>query len=253
MVKLSAVIITLNEERNITRCLESVKDVADEIIVVDSLSTDKTAEIARSYGAKVIQQPFLGYVAQKNFADNCASNDWILSIDADEALTPELKDQINQVKLNPTFQAYKLRRLTNYCGKWIKHCGWYPDRKTRLYNRTAGSWQGEQIHEHWEAKDAHLHIEELKGDMLHYSYYTISDHLRQIERFTEISAKVAAGKGKDCSLFKIWLVPKWVFFSMYILRAGFLDGYYGYLVCKYSAYAALIKYTKIRQYRGLMN
>ncbi len=251
MVKLSVVVITLNEEKNLKRCLQSVKDIADEILVVDSFSKDNTVAIAEQFGAKVITQSFLGFGAQKNFATEQAAHHWVLSLDADEALSPELCQSILDVKENPVYPAYRLSRLTNYCGKWIRHCGWYPDKKVRLYNKTKGNWQGERIHEHWELYDANEQIGNLTGDLLHYSYYSISDHISQIEKFTEMSAKEAAEQGKDCSVMKIWFVPKWNFFKDFILKLGVLDGYYGYLVCKFSAYASMIKYNKIRQYAAL--
>jgi glycosyltransferase involved in cell wall biosynthesis len=248
MIKLSVVIITLNEEVNIARCLQSVKDIADEIIVVDSMSTDNTTAIARSLGATVIDKAFDGYVKQRSFADDCASNNWVLAIDADEVLTPELGKSIMNVKQNPVFNAYTLSRLNNYCGKWIKHAGWYPDRKLRLYDKTKGTWHGEMIHEHWKLQNIESKVGKLNGDLLHYSYNTISDHIKQIEKFTELSSRVAVKNGKDCSTFKIWIGPKWTYFSMYILKLGFLDGYYGALLCKLSAFAILVKYSKIRQY-----
>jgi len=248
MVPVSVVIITLNEERNIARCLESVKGVADEIVVVDSNSADATVALARKYGAKVIQQTFLGYGAQKNFAVQQAAHNWILSLDADEALSPELKQSILTAKSNTQHDAYELARLTNYCGKWIKHCGWYPDKKTRLFDRTKGVWSASQIHEQWQLHDNSKSVGKLQGDLLHYSYYTIADHVSVITKFTEISAREAAAKGKDCSIIKILFAPGWTFFTQYIIRLGILDGYYGYVVCKLSAYAALVKYLKTRQY-----
>lgn len=248
MVKISVVIITLNEEKNLSRCLTSVAGIADEVVVVDSSSTDNTVAIAQKYGARVVNQAFLGYGAQKNFANEQATNDWILSLDADEALSPELQQSILSVKAKPEYDAYSLSRLTNYCGKWIKHCGWYPDKKLRLFNKTKGKWQGEKIHEYWEPTETEKRIGELHGDLLHYSFYTISDHIRQIEKFTEISARTAVEQGKGCSIWKIVLVPKWNFFLDYIIRLGILDGFAGYVICKLSAHAAFIKYTKIRQY-----
>lgn len=248
MMKLSAVIITLNEEKNLPRCLQAVKNVADEIVVVDSSSQDRTVAIAKEYGARVIDQPFMGYGRQKNFAVDQAGNDWILSLDADEVLTPELEASILKVKEQQACNAYELARLTNYCGKWVRHCGWYPDKKIRLFNRKAGAWQGDMIHERWEPTNKSEPIGELNGDLLHYSYYTIADHIKQIEKFTELSAREAVEKGKDASLMKILFSPKWKFFTDFIIKLGFLDGYTGFLVCKYSAYANFVKYTKIRQY-----
>ncbi|RYD54712.1 MAG: glycosyltransferase family 2 protein [Sphingobacteriales bacterium] len=246
MIKISVVIITLNEERNIARCLESVRKVADEIVVIDSASTDRTADIAKQYGARVIIQPFLGYVEQHNFANKQASNDWLLVLDADEALSEQLEKSILAVKKQPTHNAYKFARLTNYCGTWIKHSGWYPDKKIRLIDRRTGSWAGHKVHEYWQQEQGSLG--ELKGDLLHYSFYTISQHIKQTEKFSELWALAAAENGKDCSILKVWLAPKWSFFSNYVLKLGFLDGYAGYLVCKYTALYTMIKYAKLRQY-----
>ncbi len=249
-MKISVVIVTLNEERNLARCLESVAPVADEIVVVDSLSSDKTTDIAASFGATVILQPFLGYTKQKNFANQHASHDWVLSLDADEALSPGLVREIQFIKNNPKHNAYSLPRLTNYCGRWIKHCGWYPDRKTRLFDKTKGAWVGEVIHEQWQANDGAT-TGVLNCDLLHYSYYTISDHIKQIEKFTEISAIEAVRMGKRCSLAKLYFGPKWNFFKDYFLRLGILDGIEGYYICKFSAFASEVKYSKIRQYSRL--
>lgn len=247
-MQLSVVIITLNEEKNLPRCLRSVQNIADEVVIVDSYSSDDTGNIARSFGAKVFYHPFEDYVQQKNLAVAKASYDWILSLDADEALSPELEESILAVKASPRYSAYWLSRLTNYCGTWIRHCGWYPDKKIRLFNRNAGAWAGEQIHESWQANDAAMPTGELNGDLLHYSYYSFSDHVKQIEKFTEIAARSAIANGKKCSLLKMWLAPRWGFFVDYIIRLGILDGYNGYMVCKYSAWAAFVKYSKIRQY-----
>ncbi|HSU27116.1 MAG TPA: glycosyltransferase family 2 protein [Chitinophagaceae bacterium] len=251
MIKLSVVVITFNEEKNILRCLQSVKNVADEIIVLDSQSTDQTVSLARQLGAVVHTRAFTGYVDQKNAAAALAGNEWVLSLDADEALSPELEKEILRVKENPGAVAYRLNRLTNYCGKWIRHCGWYPDRVTRLFNRAKGKWEGLLIHEKWESAEKGSKPADLQGDLYHYSYYTFSDHIRKIQLFSEIMAKEAVMKGKNCSLFKLWFGPKWNFFNDYILKAGFLDGYYGYMVCKYSSWAAFSKYSKIRQYNRL--
>jgi glycosyltransferase involved in cell wall biosynthesis len=247
MIQISAVIITLNEAKNIGRCIESVKDVVDEIIVVDSYSTDATVRIARNHGATVIQREFRGYGSQKNFANAQSSFDWILSLDADEALSEELKESILKLKNNPDNNMYEFPRLTNYCGKWIKHCGWYPDKKVRLFNKTKGSWVNE-IHERWVPDNVSDKIGELNGDLLHYSYYTISEHISRIDKFTELTALEALKHGRNSNLFKIWIIPKWNFFHNYIIRLGFLDGYEGYLICKISAFANFVKYNKIRLY-----
>ena len=250
MNKISAVIITLNEEKNIGRCLGSLKDIADEIIIVDSYSKDKTASIATQYEAKVVLQPFLGYKEQKEFATKQASNNWILSLDADEALSPELRQSILKEKADLKYDAYRFARLTYYCGKWIKHSGWYPDKKIRLYNREKGNWEGEKVHEHWAPADNTI-IAELKGDILHYSFYSINDHIQQINNFTDLSARENVGKGKNYSFTTVMVMPTWNFLVNYVVRLGFMDGHEGYLVCKLSAYASYLKYIKTRQYARL--
>lgn len=253
MRQISAVIITLNEEKNLERCLQALQNVVAEIIVVDSGSIDRTQEIAGKFKAKFITQPFLGYVAQKNFATQQASHDWVLNVDADEVLSAELQQSIQKLDDSPIEAGFQLSRLTNYCGSWIKHSGWYPDIKTRLYNKKMGQWEGEQIHEHWEPFDKQKAIGKLKGELFHYSYYTLSDHLKQIEKFSEILAHRAVQAGQTASIAKILFAPIWKFITYYFIRLGFLDGYAGFLVCKLSAFATLMKYTKIRQYAKQKN
>ena len=165
MIKLSSVIITLNEERNIGRCLDSLKGIADEIIVVDSGSTDRTEEICRSLGVKFIHHPFEGYTEQKNFAVGHCTFDYVLSLDADEALSEELKKSISAIKSKWNKDGYSFNRFTNYCGKWIKHCGWYPDRKLRLFKKNKGSWLGNKLHERFVLNDSG-NSEFSKGDIL---------------------------------------------------------------------------------------
>ena len=193
----------------------------------------------------------MGYVKQRQFADEQAQYDWILAIDADEVLSPELEQGILSIKQNPLLDAYRFSRLNNYCGKWIKHSGWYPDKKLRLFNKTKGAWKGEMVHEYWEQHNKNAKVGYIKGNLLHYTYYTISDHIKQIEKFTEMSARAAVANGRDCSILKVWLGPKWVFFSMYFLKLGFLDGYAGLLICRFNAFSSMIKYAKIRQYAEL--
>jgi glycosyltransferase involved in cell wall biosynthesis len=248
MIRISVVIITFNEERNLARCLDSVKDVADEIVVVDSNSTDNTVVIATGYNARIIQHPFLGYGEQKNFATQQAANDWILSLDADEALTPELRESILEIKNGPEFSVYQVSRLTNYCGKWIKHCGWYPDKQTRLYDRTKGKWEEKKVHEYWRLDSDKDPGGNLKGDLLHYSFRSINEHLTKIEKYSELAARESVENGKNATLFKIFFFPKWHFINEFIIQLGFLDGFYGYTICRLSVYATFLKYSKIRLY-----
>ena len=248
-MQISVVVISYNEERNLGRCLASVQEIADEIIVLDSFSTDGTVAIAERYGAKVFTNAFKGHIEQKNLALNYASNRWVLSLDADEAIDVFLKQSILDLKQrgpDDNIAGYRMNRLTNYCGKWIKHSGWYPDTKTRLFNKTTGKWGGENPHDKWEA--AGTKFGKLKGDLLHYSFYTINEHLQKIERYTEIAAKQRISKGKRYNLLKIGTVPVWVFILNYIFRLGFMDGYYGYIVCKLQAFETWLKYNKVRIY-----
>lgn len=245
MVKLSVVIITFNEERNIARCLASVKGVADEIVVVDSFSTDRTAEICASFGVRFLQHPFTGYIEQKNYALGCAAFDHILSMDADEALSPELEKSILDVKSSWTHEAFTMNRLTNYCGQFIRHGGWYPDRKIRLFKKGKGKWAGENPHDRYVPENPQ-NTQFLKGDLLHYSYYSIEEHIAQVNKFSSIGARSALAAGKRGSLVAIIFKPFYRFIRDYFLLAGFLDGYKGFLVAVISAHATFLKYTKLR-------
>lgn len=249
MISISAVIITLNEEKIIARCIQSLIGVADEILVIDSFSTDKTVSIAASLGARVIQNPFEGYGAQKYFGQQLATHDWILSLDADEELSKPLRNSLLTLKNGASHDAYRVNILTNYCGKWIRHSGWYPQAKIKCWNRNAATSNQDQVHESIDLLNPNARVGHLKGDMLHYSFNSISEHVRKIELYTEKGARFDVARGKRCSLLKLWLAPKWKFFLDYVLRLGFLDGYYGYIICKNSAFASFTKYAKIRQYR----
>jgi glycosyltransferase involved in cell wall biosynthesis len=244
-MELSVVIITRNEERNIGRCLASVRPVADDIIVVDSFSTDGTERIVREHGARFVQHAFEGHIAQKNWAITQARFPWVLSLDADEALDARLTESIRQVKQNPTADGYSMNRLTNYCGGWVRHGGWYPDVKLRLWDSRLGAWTGIDPHDRYElrpgASVAHLH-----GDLLHYSYYTVADHHRQVEYFTDIGAKAYHARGKGAPWFKRVFSPVVKFLGDYFLRLGFLDGSRGFTIARISAYATWLKYRKLR-------
>ena len=247
MQKLSVVIITYNEEKNIERCLQSVLNVADEIIILDSFSTDQTVSIAEKHNAKVFNHEFLGYANQKNYANNLATYDLILSLDADEALSEELRESILSVKKNIPFDAYKVNRLTNYAGTWIHHCGWYPDQKIRLFNKKNASWGGPRLHELLilpkESKIGHL-----QGDLLHYSFHTEMDHLIQIDKFTSISSKELFDNGKKATFYHLYIKPSIRFFTDYIIKLGILDGRAGFIVCKNAYKASYMKYSKLKKH-----
>lgn len=240
MVKISVVIITLNEEKNISRCLESLHDIADEIVVVDSFSTDRTREICLTHGTRFFERPFLSYNDQKNYALLQASNPYVLSLDADEALSPELLQSIRMAKQNWNADGYKINRLTNYCGKWIRHA-WYPDTKLRLWDIRKGKWDDSTVHESVVMeKDAA--VKHLKGDLFHYSYYSLDHHLLQQKKYASMSARELYTCGKRSSLLKITVNPVLNFMKLYFLKLGFRDGYEGYLIARISAMTVFMKY-----------
>ena len=246
MPQISVVIIAFNEEKNIGRCLDSVKDIADEIVVLDSGSTDKTKEICRSYGANVYEHRFDGHIEQKNRAITYAKYPHILSLDSDEALDDTLKKSILEVKKNWTKDGYYMNRLTNYCGHWVKHCNWYPDKKLRLFDSRIGKWTGTNPHDKYEMKEGDKNTGHLKGDILHYSYYSVEDHYKQVDYFTNIASKAFFEKGKRSNFFKLTVNPIAKFIDHYILHLGFLDGKAGYSISRISAYATYLKYKKLR-------
>lgn len=245
-MKISVVIITYNEERNILRCLDSVAEIADEVIVVDSFSTDRTEAICREKGARFVRNPWPGYGAQKNFGNQLAGNDWILSLDADETISLDLRSSIVGIKDNPGAEAYSMNRMTNYCGHWIRHCGWYPDAKIRLFDKRKVSWDLELVHEDL-VMDKDIHIDHLKGDILHYSFYTREDHLRQVENYSTLVSRQFYEKGRKASWLKMTISGPVRFIRDYFFRLGFLDGSAGYTVCLLSARAARLKYAKLRK------
>lgn len=246
MARLALVVITLNEEKNIERCLRSVEPLADEIIVVDSGSQDRTVEIARERGAKVIVHPFENHVSQKNFALSQASAEWVLSLDADEALSDELKKSMEKALQNPQYQGYTFNRLTNYCGRWIRHSGWYPDRKLRLVKNGMAYWTGRNPHDRLILKTQET-PGHLKGDILHYSYYSLDDHLRQMIHFTHISAEELFREGVTPNLYHFTLKPCVKFIRHYVIRLGFLDGFEGFQIARMSAYGQFLKYARLRE------
>lgn len=244
MQKLSLVVITFNEERNIRRCLESVAGLADEIVIVDSGSTDSTLQIAEEFSARIVQQKWLGYSEQKNSGNQLALHDWILSLDADEALSPDLKAEIIQIKNSGFKGVYEFPRLTNYCGTFVRHGGWYPDYKVRIFNRKNVCWQG-TIHETLKGFST-TDITRLKGDCLHFSYYTIQEHIRQTEKFTDLSAQDLFAKNKNVSWIKTVFSPMARFVSGYFFKLGFLDGKAGFYIAKISAMSTRLKYKKLK-------
>ena len=245
-IKISAAIITFNEERNIERCLNSLEGILDEIVVVDSYSTDNTKSICLAKKVKFLERKFDGHIQQKNWAKDQATYNYVLSLDADEAISEDLKKSILAVKADWQNDAYELNRLTNYCGKWIHHSAWYPDKKLRLFDRRKGKWGGNNPHDKY-LPETGAKVGFLKGDLLHYSYYTKKEHLNQIEKFSTIGAKALFEKGKKSSYFKMTYKALARFIKGFIIYRGFLDGKAGFTIATYSAYSNWLKYKKLMQ------
>jgi glycosyltransferase involved in cell wall biosynthesis len=246
-VKLSATIITLDEEANLGRCLDSLRGVVDEVVVLDSGSKDRTAEIARSGGARFIAQPWLGYGPQKNAATERTEHEWILSLDADEALSDPLRASLLDLKRDgPRADAYEINRLNWYCGTFLRHSGWYPDRKVRLWRKGSARWADASIHELVEVTPG-ARVARLAGDLLHYTINDRAQHLGTIERFSTLSAEALVREGKTGQAWKRFVSPGVTFLRSYVLKAGFLDGRAGWDVCRLSAYATWLKYEKVRR------
>lgn len=244
MVKLSAVIITYNEEGHLQKCLTSLMDIVDEIVVVDSFSTDRTPDICKSFKTKFIQHKFLGYIEQKNFALKQATNNHVLALDGDEALSEDLKKSILEVKKKWEFDGYYCSRLNNYCGQWIKHSDWYPDRKLRLFKKDAGTWQGMNPHDKFVLNNPKS-LGKLKGNLLHWIYRDYREHNEKVESFSTIAAQAYFEKGERSNIWKIVYRPFWAFFKAYFLRFGFLDGLNGFIICIQTYNVTFLKYIKL--------
>lgn len=247
MPKISACIISFNEEKKIEDCLKSLQPVVDEIIVVDSLSTDKTVEIASKYTDNIYNQKFLGHIEQKNLAVSKANHDWVLSLDCDERLAPQLQQSINAIKDSlDVHRAYRMARKTFYVYRWLNYC-WYPDKKVRLFNKNTARWGGTNPHDRVMVDGDD--IVDLRGDIQHYSFDSISAHIQTLDKFTEIGAEEIIKKGKKVSLLDPLLHAKWTFFRLYILKRGFLDGFAGFVVSMLSFMHVFTKYSKVIFYQ----
>jgi len=242
-VKIYATIITYNEERNLPRAIESLR-CCDEIVVVDSGSTDRTMEIAEKLGARAIDSPWPGYAKQKNLAAEKAAYDWILSIDADESLSEALEAEIWQLKKNgPRFDGYTMPRMAKYLGRWIRHSGWYPDRKVRLYDRRKGQWQGAYVHESVKVDGRVGH---LQANLLHFTCDSLSEHLKTMDGYTTLAAQQLLSTDEKVTWGRLILEPPWTFFRTYVLKLGFLDGVEGLAIANMAALYNFVKYAKAR-------
>jgi glycosyltransferase involved in cell wall biosynthesis len=245
-MKISAVVVCGNEEANIAECLESVR-WCDEIVVVDSLSSDRTPEIARAYTDRVIQRPWPGFVAQKQFALEQATGDWVLSLDADERCTPELRDAIRAALPRADahgLAGFEVRRHVFYLGRWIDHGGWYPDWKLRVLRRGRGRWTGVDPHDRLEADGP---VARLEADLVHYTYRDFAQHLRTVDRFAAVVAEEWRKEGRRFSLLDALFHPPAKFLECYVWKRGFLDGWPGFVIAATSAFYVFAKQVKLRE------
>lgn len=246
MPKISAVIITYNEELFIEKCLASIVGIADEIIVVDSFSTDGTEEVCKKFNVKFFKHEFLGYRDQKNYAMTLAAHKKILSLDADEALSDELRKSILEVKEEWNYDGYLFNRRNNYCGTWMKHSEWYPDRQLRLFHSDQGRWGELNLHEKFLMSNG-ARVGKLKGDLLHWTFTSYEDHVEKMKKYTIIGAEEYYKAGKKANIFTPYIHLFWGFFRSYIFRKGFLDGRHGYHICSLYAKSSFNKYRLLRE------
>jgi len=242
-LKITATIITLNEERNIARAIESLR-CCDEILIIDSGSVDRTLELAEKLGVRVFEAGWRGFAGQKNWAAEQASHDWILSLDADEALSEALEAEIWTLKKSgPRHDAYTMPRLARYLGRWILHCGWYPDRKVRLYDRRKAKWVGDFVHETVQVRGRLGHLE---SNLLHFTCESLSEHLKTMDRYTTLAAQEIAARKVKVPLWRLIFDPPLTFVKAYLLQRGFLDGLEGLIICYMAAFYTFLKYSKAR-------
>ncbi len=247
MIKLSGVVITFNEEKKIAKCIQSLINVVDEIVIVDSLSTDSTKVICEQYDVTFIEQKFLGYIEQKNFALHQATYNHVVSLDADESLSKTLQESIINLKTNWVHDGYYSKRLNYFCGQWIKHTTWYPDKKLRVFDKTKAEWKGLNPHDSVNLHDANGKTGFLKGDILHETYQSYSEFNKRVELFSTISAKANFDLGKKAPIYKILINPTWAFIQSYFIKLGFLDGLNGLIISIQTANIRFLKYIKLRE------
>ena len=242
MRPLTVTIITRNESANLADALESVR-WADEVVVVDAESTDDTVTLARRVTDRVIVRPWPGYVAQKNFAAEQARHDWILSLDADERVSPDLAGEIrSRLATDPGEAGFRVPRVSHYLGRWLRSTDWYPDYQLRLYDRRRARWEGQHVHESVKADGP---VGTLRGDLLHHPYRDISHHLQTIDRYTTLAARQAAERGRRASALDVLVRPPIAFLRNYVLRRGFRDGAPGLVVSLLNSHYVLLKFAKL--------
>jgi glycosyltransferase involved in cell wall biosynthesis len=244
-VKISVVIIAFNEEKRLEPALQSVEGIASEIIVVDSHSGDATVRIARKYTDRVFERNWTNYADQKNFGNAQASSPWILSLDADERVSPELKAEIQSLgDGDPACAGFSIPRRVFYLGRWIRHSGWYPDRKVRLFRKDCAHWTGDYVHEKLNVDGG---VAKIEGDIHHFTYGSIAEHVARINVFSDLGAQKLYAKRKKCRLIHLLGWPCGRFLKSYFLKLGVLDGFPGLVISVLNSYAIFIRYAKLRE------
>lgn len=245
MQPLSVAIITYNEEKNIQQCLETIKRISDEIVVIDSFSSDSTKKICLEWGVRFIEKEFMGYGLQKRFATDQARYDYVFNLDADEFLSEELISSIlEEKKKNFTYDGYTMNRLNRFADQWIRHGTWYPDRKLRLFNRKKGNWTNEIVHEDLQMQPG-CTLRHLKGDLMHNAYNSLSQYKAKNEKYSSLSAQSLFMNGKRTNAFNLLINPIWAFLRSYVILRGFLDGKNGFIIAKEISEATYKKYFKL--------
>lgn len=248
-MKISACIITKNEEANLPRCLKSIRDLVDEIVIVDSGSSDRTPFIATEYNARFIKHDWEGYVGQKNFALSKASYNWVFSIDADEELSPELQDEIKKIHEGPepSYSApvgYQVSRVVFYEGQWIRFGDWYPDLLVRLFDRRKASFAGGKVHERLEIKGT---INNLSGELHHYTYKDVADQKSRIEYYSTLWAETAKAEGKKAGFLDPYTHSAWRLFRSLFVKGAIKGGTLGWQIARLNAHEVYLKYKKLSQ------
>jgi glycosyltransferase involved in cell wall biosynthesis len=244
-MQISAVIITYNEEKRLEPALKSLAGIADEIIIVDRYSDDDTVKLARKYTDRVFQRKWTNFSDQKNFANAKAKFPWILSLDADERLSPKLREEITSLKGGePDCSGFSMPRQVFYLSRWIRHTVWYPDRKIRIFRKDKARWEGEYVHEDLVIDG---HVEKLSGPLYHFTYRNIADHLRRINTFSDLGAQKLYAKNKKCHWYNLAFLPFFRFVKSYFLKAGFLDGFAGFVISLLDGYTGFVIYAKLKE------
>ena len=246
MKRITAAIITFNEERNIERCIKGLIGCVDEIVVLDSFSTDRTKDICHQYDVRFIQKEWEGYAKTKNTLNDIIDSEYIFSIDSDEVPDSILKEEINRIKEDDSNGIYVLNRRTNYCGKWIKYCGWYPEYKNRIFPNGMASWKGDYVHE-FLSFDSSIKLHRLKGHLEHYSYYSYSEHKARANKYALLSAKQYFNEKRSVFWLQAEISASLKFLIIYIIKRGFLDGISGFQIAWISAVSNRLKYKELKK------